>query len=413
MRRTKTTARTRRTSGRSHPASRRATRPNPSSYHQSIAESIRSGRPWSSEVFHPAAGYTGMFFADVKPTSDGGFTVSIDPDPENVGAYRAAVKYLGKDWLWHYINNSVRSDIAMAGFSVDRWWTPPTTPEPRVNPSRVSSPARRGIRPNPAKRAAKAPALRSIADVLREDRVWSPAPMAPIHPATRRAMRPEAGILDVVEVARRLRADITAAVRDNRLPPGLKAQVTTSRGTSLRVVVLLPAWMRAWVRRPAEDYARMAHYGIHEVLSPDAESVRERVQWIVNRYQRDDSDLASDLHDRNFYDDVVIAGDRASQERELLMAERAGQPPIDVVLTEDVLYALGIPEQNQSNLAVFATDPGRRWTVAAWEPRARMMYGRGGQRDALHSARRVDVESPEEALDVARDLARRYELTVD
>jgi hypothetical protein len=255
----------------------------------------------------------------------------------------------------------------------------------------------------PPKRAV---ALRSIVDVLGvEGGPWKPAPMSPIYARTRATANADSAWRDVTEVAKLVRADIAKAIAARQLPKGLTASVRSdkySMGQSLKVEVIPPPWLVVRVRRPESDYQAQA-YGIHDVLSPEAAMIRERVQWIVNRYNRNDSDLSTDYHDVNFYDDVQVGGERAAQEAEILTAERRGEIPVDIALTNTTRRALGIDERREEALYVFAVVPGRAWRVAVWAKGAPM--GRDSARERLRNAATLDASDPEEALASARELA--------
>jgi len=252
----------------------------------------------------------------------------------------------------------------------------------------------------------RAVALRSIVDVLGvEGGPWKPAPMAPIYAKTRATANADSAWRDVTEVAKLVRADIAKAIAARQLPKGLTASVRSekySMGQSLKVEVIPPPWMTVRVR-PAESDLKAQRYGIRAVLSPEAETIRERVQWIVNRYNRNDSDPSTDYHDVNFYDDVQIGGDREAQEEEILKAEHRGEPPVDIALTRSVRRALEIDERREDAVSVFAVVPGRVWRVAVWANGAPM--GRDAARERLRSAMTLDASDPEDALAAARELA--------
>jgi len=249
-------------------------------------------------------------------------------------------------------------------------------------------------------RSSRSVPLRSLVDVLADDAAWRPAPMEPIRPTTHATRRAGASG-SISDIARRVRRDIASAVRAGKLPVGLKARVVVHAGStpSLAVHAVLPPWMRAWRKTTAEDVEART-LGYPEAYTPQARTVAQRLGYLVDRYRTDDSDpVAHRFGDVNFRQTIYLDGERAEQELEILQAQREGHAPIDLTLTRAIGARLRLGDDR---LAVFATEPGRRWTVAVWaEPVP--LYAR--HREARR-ARRMDADSPEKALDAARGLAR-------
>ena len=114
--------------------------------------------------------------------------------------------------------------------------------------------------------------------------------------------------LDIAEIAKRVRAEIKAAVKAGSLPE-LTASVTMRRYTggrslSVRITkcsipVLNVARVRVEMAEP-HRYNGMPHY------NPEAAAVLDTIRGICDAYNFDGSDIGSDYFHVNFYTSVGI-----------------------------------------------------------------------------------------------------------
>lgn len=119
--------------------------------------------------------------------------------------------------------------------------------------------------------------------------------------------------LDIAQIAKLVRADIKAAVKEGTLPKGFKASVRISRysmGQSLNVTV--KAAPGVTIMNPL----RLAHEesGSREVMTRD--ELLDTVKSIVDAYNYDGSDSQSDYYNVNFYGFVDFAHELEQSERD-------------------------------------------------------------------------------------------------
>lgn len=129
--------------------------------------------------------------------------------------------------------------------------------------------------------------------------------------------------LDVVEVAKRVRAEIKAAQKAGGLPEG-KIAVTTERfaggcSLSIRVVnveaqMFNPERVAIEVMRP-HDYWNDDEYRAMPRFTTDGQNIMAALKTIVGKYHRDESDLMTDYFNVNFYLHVDVSSEQEKKER--------------------------------------------------------------------------------------------------
>jgi hypothetical protein len=127
--------------------------------------------------------------------------------------------------------------------------------------------------------------------------------------------------LNVVEIAKLIRKDLTAAVKAGQLPKGIKFGVTVqkfSMGCSLTIAVKT---FPGQVLNPARVLAGELG-GVHGEYSGNAPRNFHCEQWarvertlegIANAYNRTASDSQTDYHNTNFYLHVLCQVDTAAE----------------------------------------------------------------------------------------------------
>lgn len=127
--------------------------------------------------------------------------------------------------------------------------------------------------------------------------------------------------LDVVAIAKLVRADIKAAIKAGKLPRGTKTSVRTSRfsgGESLTVVIKSVPGARVLSRRRMQLELDDPHrsYHLEPLYSKEGKRILGVVENIVKAYNRDDSDIDTDYWSVHFYEDVKFSYEIVSRERE-------------------------------------------------------------------------------------------------
>jgi hypothetical protein len=115
--------------------------------------------------------------------------------------------------------------------------------------------------------------------------------------------------LSIVEIAKRVRADIKAAIKAGDLPAGLKVSVraeTFSGGCALRVCIMACPFNIMNIARVEFDMDHPHDYPETEEVraryNERASEMQEALDSIVQAYNRDSSDIASDYFNVKFYD---------------------------------------------------------------------------------------------------------------
>ncbi len=130
--------------------------------------------------------------------------------------------------------------------------------------------------------------------------------------------------LDLAEIAKLVRVDIKAAVKAGDLPKGIKTSVRISRysmGQSLNVTIKeCPGLMVANPDRVRFDSDDPHGHTMLLLLSPDALEVLGVVQDIMDTYNYDSSDPASDYYNVRFYGHAGFCSDLAERSRDEIKA---------------------------------------------------------------------------------------------
>jgi len=163
--------------------------------------------------------------------------------------------------------------------------------------------------------------------------------------------------IDIVEIAKRVRADVKTAVDEGRLPAPFAVGVRVQKysgGRSLHVTIkdmpgdIFSSDFIAW-------YVANPHASFHDAPAryvPEARAVLDCIKEIVGAYNHDGSDISTDYFNVNFYEHISFdeALERSSRERILArMAEAALAGPE--------------PTAEPEKVAVGAERPGMNFTV--------------------------------------------------
>ena len=150
--------------------------------------------------------------------------------------------------------------------------------------------------------------------------------------------------LRTVEIARRIRADIKAAVAEGTLPKA-RYSVRTGGGSMHSTIDVtiggLPFALfvrEGWI----VDAAGNAQWGDRPwwlARTPAAKAVEEQVEAIVCAYRRDDSDIQVDYFNCNFYETVRFDREDEQRERAEIAADIRAPKANDQV---SFLAALGV-----------------------------------------------------------------------
>lgn len=150
--------------------------------------------------------------------------------------------------------------------------------------------------------------------------------------------------LRTVEIARRIRADIKAAVAEGTLPKARYSVRTGGGSVHSSIDVTIGGLPFALFVRDGwtVDAAGNAQWGDRPwwaARSPAAKAVEEQVEAIVNAYRRDDSDLMTDCFNCNFYEHINFSRDDEQRERAEIAAELLTPQPNHQI---QFLAALGV-----------------------------------------------------------------------
>ena len=157
--------------------------------------------------------------------------------------------------------------------------------------------------------------------------------------------------LSRVEIAERFRQDVKAAISSDALPKGLKLSVRTkgySGGGSIDVTIkAVPAGFRILsLARLQEDATNRRGAAPEPWATPEARTLLDQLDKMLNAYNFDGSDIQSDYFNVRFYGGVEFDSRLTGAEREAF----AASPPAPVlavvqeVKSEQVqfLEALGV-----------------------------------------------------------------------
>lgn len=146
-----------------------------------------------------------------------------------------------------------------------------------------------------------------------------------------RGSKYEAG-LSTVEIAKRLRAEIKAAIKDGKLPK-MTVSVRVPHYNDLQIRISdLP--LNPYTRLYAA--ARNASLDLYntpwrdQVHTAEALAIRDRLEEMAQAYRRDNSDISSDYFDCNFYLSVNFDWKWDADQLKALQAEEAANPTIEV-----------------------------------------------------------------------------------
>ncbi len=138
--------------------------------------------------------------------------------------------------------------------------------------------------------------------------------------------------LNITEIAKRVRADIKAAIKSDELPAGLKCSVRISRysmGQSLTVSVKAAPGIElinpAFIAAKAADGVNWP-CDIHQT-SDEARALLEDLRAIVAAYNYDGSDMMTDYYHVNFSGSVDISW-KLLRDLEAAAVEKASSKPV-------------------------------------------------------------------------------------
>jgi len=163
--------------------------------------------------------------------------------------------------------------------------------------------------------------------------------------------------LSIIEIAKRVRGDVKAAVADGRLPASLAVGVRVHKyagGRSLNVDIKAMPGDILTPERVAWEVAN-PHASYHDAPSryaPEAKAALELVEAIVAAYNYDNSDIESDYFNVNFYEHISIDDALERSGRERILARLAEAPPV-----------ASEPESEPEKVAIGAARPGMNFTV--------------------------------------------------
>ncbi len=130
------------------------------------------------------------------------------------------------------------------------------------------------------------------------------------------------------ECAAAIRADIKAAVKAGTLPAGTYSVVMrhhraiTVTISNLQFVTLNRARVAFDAAHPC-TYPRDTRLEIHSAMG---KALLERVEAMVNAYNRDNSDVQSDYFDVNFYEDVKFGWEWENEQRQAIVKQELASP---------------------------------------------------------------------------------------
>lgn len=134
--------------------------------------------------------------------------------------------------------------------------------------------------------------------------------------------------LTTVEIAKRFREDVKAAIKAGDLPKGLKVSAPAkhfSGGSSIHAVITACPVRVLNPARVAVEYANPHDHigGNPPRHTEEATALLAKLNEMLRAYNHDGSDIMTDYFDVNFYGDVTFHWELEHAEREKLIAALA------------------------------------------------------------------------------------------
>jgi hypothetical protein len=129
--------------------------------------------------------------------------------------------------------------------------------------------------------------------------------------------------LDVADIAKRVRADLKAAVKAGELPKSFKAGVRISRfsgGCSITVTIKVPGVPAVNPARVEFEHDHPHTYCDVALFTEEYTALKKKVEAILKAYNFDGSDTQTDYFHVNFYGSVSLDYDAEKAEKAELLA---------------------------------------------------------------------------------------------